>query len=176
MSIKRTVIILGTAVLMAIVYNQFSANGLKLFGTATQTYSDKLKRNDEKSKSELAKWSVNPDKLAWHKIRSDQLYYVFEHKMGIIIDPRDEWDYSESHIKGAINFPFYKFDELKNQIPFNKNDLVVVYCEDNNCDLGKSLCDSLVNMKFKNIFLYKGGIDEWKFAQYPIDKSKLKIL
>ena len=89
------------------------------------------------------------------------------------IDPRDEWDFKDMHIKKAINIPLYKFSMIKNIVlsSLKKKDLIIVYCEDNTCDDGKSLCDSLVKYKFKNVFLYKGGLDEWTFADYPVERT-----
>ena len=170
MSKIRIIILLLVAVAMGIIYNLFSVNRIDFFPSRAGVLSEQYRTEN---KQDSGKWSYNPDKIAWHPVRTDQAYYVYKHNLAKFIDPRDEWDFKDMHIKNAINIPLYKFSMIKNIVlsSLKKKDLIIVYCEDNTCDDGKSLCDSLVKYKFKNVFLYKGGLDEWTFADYPVEQK-----
>ncbi len=170
----RIIIIILVATIMGIVYNAISFNKIPLFPDESEAISNKLKHKAE-NLPDSVKWKYDPTKIKWYPIRADQAYFVFEKKMAKFIDPRDEWDYNDIHIQGAINIPAYKFSrDVKNLQKLKKEDLIVVYCEDEYCDNGKTVCDSLVDLMFKNVFLYKGGIDEWQFAGYPLEGRKVR--
>ena len=61
-------------------------------------------------------------------------------KQGIqFIDARALDEFSEGHIKGAINFPFYRSENYLSSInELNKNEFIVTYCESAECDIAIS--------------------------------------
>ena len=59
-------------------------------------------------------------------ISAKMLDYYVDRKDSLIIDLRDEKEYAEGHVKGAVNIPYGKFDEYK-KLPENK--VLVLYCD-----------------------------------------------
>lgn len=103
-------------------------------------------------------------------IKLDFAYKLF--KGGIqFIDSRSVEEFSEGHIKGAINIPFYGSEnhvEVINRL--NKNEIVVTYCSSEDCDISILSGDELFEMGFKRVYVYVGGYDEWTRNDYPISK------
>lgn len=59
-------------------------------------------------------------------------------------------------------------DELREIIP-DLDTLVVVYCYQFTCPLGRYLSDKLVEYGYQNVIEYPGGLREWRdVADYPI--------
>ncbi len=170
----RILIIIFISAVMGIIYNLASHSSIPFFPDESDSYASKLKHKSE-NLPDSVRWEYDPKVIKWYPIRADQAYFVFEKGMAKFVDPRDEWDFEEMHVKNAINIPVYKFSrdmlKLKN---LKKDDLIIVYCEDEYCDNGIELCDSLIDLLYKNVFLYKGGIDEWQFAGYPLEGSKIE--
>lgn len=59
-------------------------------------------------------------------ISAKMLDYYVDRKDSLIIDLRDEKEYAEGHVKGAVNIPYGKFDEY-GKLPENK--VLVLYCD-----------------------------------------------
>jgi rhodanese-related sulfurtransferase len=85
------------------------------------------------------------------------------------IDARDEADYNEGTIKGAINIPYHKLDELKPKLEkMPKNKVYVCFCS-SACDVSIDLAYAMAHMGFTHVYIFHGGWDEWKNAGYPIN-------
>jgi rhodanese-related sulfurtransferase len=85
------------------------------------------------------------------------------------IDARDEADYTEGTIKGAINIPYHKLDELKPKLEkMPKNKVYVCFCS-SACDVSIDLAYAMAHMGFTHVYIFHGGWDEWKNAGYPIN-------
>ena len=88
------------------------------------------------------------------------------------IDARSSEEFSEGHIKGAISIPFYESEKYLNVInTLNKNDIVVVYCSSNECDISTLSGDELFKMGFKKVYVFVAGWEEWVKNKYPISLS-----
>lgn len=86
----------------------------------------------------------------------------------ILIEVLDPDQYDDFHIKGAINIPYKKI-ATEAEKKFNKEDEIVVYCSDHECESSKIAADKLDDMGYKNVYHYKGGKKEWKEAGLPVE-------
>ncbi|MBI9073341.1 MAG: rhodanese-like domain-containing protein [Melioribacteraceae bacterium] len=108
-------------------------------------------------------------------LRTHQVFELFENGKAKLIDARDEWDYNDGHIQGAINLPAYDFEiNNPNLSDLDRNSLIVIYCGDEECDLSKKLASGLMDIGFKNVYIYVGGWFEWLESGYPIEVSESK--
>lgn len=86
-----------------------------------------------------------------------------------LLDARgNKWN-DGTMIPGAI-LASYEFssEELEQIIP-NQNDLIIVYCYSFACPLSRYLTDKLVDLGYKNVLEYPGGLKEWRdVAGYPV--------
>ena len=85
----------------------------------------------------------------------------------IFIDARDEEEFAEGHIKGAILAP--STPELVQLFP-DRSSAIVTYCSGGDCDVSQELAEELMyDWEYERIFVYLGGWPEWKRAGYPVE-------
>lgn len=91
----------------------------------------------------------------------------------IFVDARDEWDYNEGHIKGAVNVPFEGDEQIYlDFVTATPNEqIVVVYCNGAECDLSLYLGRNLEYDGFTNVNIFFGGWSDWKLKELPSEKS-----
>ena len=86
----------------------------------------------------------------------------------ILIEVLDPEQYNDFHIKGAINVPYKKIASEAEK-KFKKDEEIVVYCSDSECQSSKIAADKLDDMGYENVWHYKGGKKEWKEAGLPVE-------
>lgn len=78
----------------------------------------------------------------------------------IILDIRDNTEYDQGHILGAINIPLKELGYRLVTLDRTKD--VIVYC---NIGLqSKVACQVLANAGFKDVYNLTGGLKEWNYA------------
>ncbi|MFN3134123.1 MAG: rhodanese-like domain-containing protein [Candidatus Kryptonium sp.] len=94
---------------------------------------------------------VSPSE-AWGKMNKS--------KNVLILDVRTVGEFSEEHIKGAINIPVQEIGRRLNELKKHKNYEIIVYCRSGN--RSKRASEILVKNGFKHVYNLTGGIIEWK--------------
>jgi rhodanese-related sulfurtransferase len=85
----------------------------------------------------------------------------------LFIDARDQVEFSEGHIKGAVLAP--STPELIQLFP-DLSTSMVMYCSGGECDVSQELAEQLMyDWEYERIFVYLGGWPEWKAAGYPVE-------
>jgi rhodanese-related sulfurtransferase len=85
----------------------------------------------------------------------------------IFIDARDEEEFAEGHIKGAILAP--STPELVQLFP-DRSSAIVTYCSGGDCDVSQELAEELMyDWEYERIFVYLGGWPQWESAGFPIE-------
>lgn len=107
---------------------------------------------------ELVKGSDYGKKIETNKITSDELKSLIdkESKDIIIVDVRDEKEFSEGHIPSSINIPVEDFAKRSDEV--SKKKKVIVYC--NSGSRSYLAYKKLVNMAYKDI--HQALYSEWK--------------
>lgn len=81
--------------------------------------------------------------------------------------PRESYD--EFHIPGAINVPVNSDDFAERiQAVANKDDEVVVYCQNSECDASSRAVETMKKLGFKRAFDFEAGKDDWRKAGLPV--------
>ncbi len=109
----------------------------------------------------------NKEKSLNHKefltVTYKQMLKIVNSKDFVIIDARRSSQFIAAHIPNAINIcPLEEESILMDKIfslPENKK--YIIYCDGGNCDLSHDIANILVNLGFKNVFMYEGGWAEW---------------
>ncbi len=83
----------------------------------------------------------------------------------IILDVREQEEFDEGHIKGAILLPYTEINEKAESILPDKDKLILVYCRSGR--RSKIAAESLAALGYTNTKEF-GGIIDWK---YEIEKS-----
>lgn len=155
----NTAMLILLSTVVGLIYNIIQPDGIPLFRTETKLESL------EESSTQLLEENV------FGEINLKSALKLYENDAAIFIDARDQWEYSEGHIKGAINMPEFSFDP---ELPFvralDKNQLFVLYCDADDCDVSKRLAEELKIIGFKKLLVYTGGWHEWKINNLPVQK------
>lgn len=76
-----------------------------------------------------------------------------------IIDVREEYEYSEGHIKNAYNVPLAKLNEI-NEMDISLDSKIIVYCQSGN--RSGMAAKQLIEMGYTNVY-DMGGITSWNY-------------
>ncbi|RMD48369.1 MAG: rhodanese-like domain-containing protein [Ignavibacteria bacterium] len=161
---KRPVIykILFFPLILGLLYNFISPNGISIIRTETESVQVKGFEDDEDT-TKTIQLKIIDVKTAYNYWKDGTI---------IFIDGRDKWDFAEGHIPGAINLPEYKIDELEKEIgALNKDNKYIVYCSGEDCDASKRLAEHLMKKGFRNILVFEGGFEEWLANNFPKETS-----
>ena len=102
---------------------------------------------------------------AYYQISQDEAKRIMDEESDyIIVDAREQSEYDEGHIKGAIVIPYTEIEQKAEELLPNKTQLILVYCRSGR--RSKIAAQSLANMGYKNVKEF-GGIIDW---QYEIEK------
>lgn len=178
------------SIVISLLYNHFNPNGLELvrkerildWASDSLSFSNKpdsLAANDISINSKQSIDSIET-------LKKNQIIESFKEPKAIkinlayklfndgekFIDARSSEEFSEGHIKCAVNIPFYESEKYMNIInSLNKNYIVVVYCSSNECDISTLSGDELFKMGFKKVYVFVDGWEEWVKYKYPTSLS-----
>ena len=88
----------------------------------------------------------------------------------ILLDVRSAEDYGKGHIRGAKSLPLDEIEAKAAQI-LKPSDSIVVYCGSYVCMASTNAYKALNKMGYTNVHDYKGGIEEWSAAGFPVESG-----
>lgn len=101
----------------------------------------------------------------YYQIPQDEAKRIMDEESDyIIVDAREQSEYDEGHIKGAIVIPYTEIEQKAEEMLPDKEQLILVYCRSGR--RSKIAAQSLANMGYINVKEF-GGIIDW---QYGIEK------
>ncbi|MDJ0840450.1 MAG: rhodanese-like domain-containing protein [Acidobacteriota bacterium] len=131
-------------------------------------------RDPEAAAAEVAEMIGNNEGIA--DIELEQTYKLFQYAKDFTlwIDARDPDLYAKGHIRGAHLLHYYEQNSYIADIQAKIDELqpaaLVIYCKGIDCTDSHLLAEDLQNnYGYPNIFVYKGGFNEWYQAGYAID-------
>ncbi len=81
----------------------------------------------------------------------------------MIIDSRPyQPKYAEGHIPNAVSIPDSKFDEMKDQLPKEKNTLLIFYCGGFDCRLSHKSAKKAEALGYTNVKVFAAGFPAWE--------------
>jgi rhodanese-related sulfurtransferase len=103
-------------------------------------------------------------------IALDQASALFQQDAAVFLDARPEMQYSEGHIRGALNLPWREVDryflELAERLAAAPT--IITYCDGENCDLSHELALFLKEMGYENVRVLVNGWTLWQQAGLPV--------
>ena len=78
----------------------------------------------------------------------------------IILDTREQDEYDEGHIEGAILIPYTEIENKAEEMLPDKDKLILVYCRSGR--RSKIAAENLVKLGYTNVKEF-GGIIDWKY-------------
>lgn len=80
----------------------------------------------------------------------------------VLVDSRPKRaKYDKSHIPTAISIPDMQFDELKSQLPADKNKLLVFYCGGLDCKLSHKSAAKAIGLGYTHVKVFAEGYPAW---------------
>lgn len=137
-------------------FNGFRSNGLALIRKpeVKQAYHRMETQDPKKSK----------------QLSLDEAFTLFKTKAALFVDARQEVLYKMAHIKDADWIYHEGAKDNPKLKDIAKDRLMIVYCGGAKCEQAEHLVDQLEEAGFTNVFVFPGGMDEWRAAGYPIDE------
>ena len=81
----------------------------------------------------------------------------------VLIDSRPKRKkFDKGHIPTAVSIPDSQFDKLNDQLPKDKNKLLVFYCGGFNCKLSHKSAKKAIDLGHTNVKVYAAGYPAWK--------------
>ncbi len=153
-AVMQSALIVSLSVLCGLVSNHIRDTRLSLFGMS------------EKSGQHVDNNGLE-ENLAISLEKAKDAY--FSGKV-LFIDARPVELYVRGHIKGAVNLPLDKFNELFDRIKFQlfKKDLIITYCDGESCDLARELAMKLSFQGCEHVRFLKNGWTKWKTNMLPV--------
>ena len=78
----------------------------------------------------------------------------------IILDVREQYEYDEGHIPGAILIPYGEIEDCAEKELHDKDQLILVYCRSGR--RSKIAAEELVKLGYTNVKEF-GGIIDWEY-------------
>ncbi len=108
----------------------------------------------------------------YHIISLAQLNQLLTDGRILLIDARDSAAYRKGRIAGARNIFGLDADEHFAELaPMPRDTLVVIYCNNPECHLGRMLAEFMSAIGFKRLYLYDDGFDGWAKAKMAVDSA-----
>jgi rhodanese-related sulfurtransferase len=97
-----------------------------------------------------------------------------EDPSSVFVDTRNEEDFVERHVKGAVflnpNSVEERFPEVQPLIP--EESRVILYCYGPECDMAERVAQFLAQLGYKNMMIMSAGFKSWEKAGFPSESSK----
>lgn len=88
----------------------------------------------------------------------------------VLADARDVDSYNSAHIPGAIPIPADEVDQLADN--YDRNLDIITYCGSYQCPASTAAAKEFLKKGFRNVWDYKGGLQEWQEQGNPVESNK----
>ena len=103
----------------------------------------------------------NTQEVIYMNISAQEAKKIMDTEEGyVILDVREQEEYDEKHIPGAIVIPHMEIANRAEEVLTDKNQLILVYCRSGR--RSKIAADALVELGYTNIKEF-GGILDWPY-------------
>ena len=138
---------------------------------------------------ELVKYKVNPTDNEWNpdilnilalsaiskseenstNVEANNIENLVKNKE-FLLDVREEYEYQEGHVKGAVNLPLREILSQKDSLPKDKD--IYVYCRSGH--RSADAVNFLKSLGFEKVHNIEGGFIDISFNEYHKDKGNLE--
>ena len=100
----------------------------------------------------------------------DEAVRMFHSRKVLFLDARSPEDFQKGHIKGAVNLPDYRFDEVFGRVAAQLDEAegIITYCDGEECVLGLNLARKLSRLGYNNVTYISNGWTTWQQHNLPI--------
>ena len=132
---------------------------LSLFGFSACNNNDDNINNNNSTETTLEN-STNKE-ITYEIISQAQAKDIIDNGTGyVIVDARTSEEFSEGHIKNAINLDYEEVTQKAESLLPDKNQLILIYCRSGR--RSKIAAESLCQLGYTNVKEF-GGIIDWQY-------------
>lgn len=132
---------------------------LSLFGFSACNNNDDNINNNNSTETTLEN-STNKE-ITYEIISQTQAKDIIDNGTGyVIVDARTSEEFSEGHIKNAINLDYEEVTQKAESLLPDKNQLILIYCRSGR--RSKIAAESLCQLGYTNVKEF-GGIIDWQY-------------
>jgi rhodanese-related sulfurtransferase len=122
-----------------------------------------------------------PPRLAGTKVVTADEVAKLQTESALIVDTRVAAEFSDGHIKGAVNIPYRErsnrsvgFDPRQDEfavakLPADKAAAIVFYCNGTECWKSYKSSVRAIEAGYTNLYWYRDGFPDWKAKGLPIE-------
>lgn len=98
-----------------------------------------------------------------------ELKRMIDGSEAVVVEVLGEEKFREFHLPGAINVPLGDgFEERIRQAVPDKEQAVVVYCANEDCNASPKAAERMESIGYRNVLDYAAGKEDWKDAKMPV--------
>ncbi len=109
-------------------------------------------------------------KKAGKLVNTTEATRMINRENALILDIREQKEFSQGHIAGAYNLPASVFDKKLSELDRYKTHPVVVVCKMGTS--ARSIAKTLKKCGFEQVVRLAGGMSEWTASSLPVKKGK----
>ena len=109
-------------------------------------------------------------KKAGKSVNTTEATRMINRENALILDIREQKEFSQGHIAGAYNLPASVFDKKLSELDRYKTHPVVVVCKMGTS--ARSIAKTLKKCGFEQVVRLAGGMSEWTASSLPVKKGK----
>ncbi|MBD3649019.1 MAG: rhodanese-like domain-containing protein [Pseudomonadales bacterium] len=111
---------------------------------------------------------VNEGKQGGAAISPSNLVTLMNRQDAVVVDIRDQKEFKQGHISGAINIPYSSLDSRASELEAYKEKPVIIVCKMGQTAGGAGR--KLKGQGFQDVRRLSGGISEWTASSLPLVK------
>jgi rhodanese-related sulfurtransferase len=159
----QIIVILALSLFLGLAYNQFSKSPLPIFQKYDAHRVD-LSINNTSDKDPVVYFT---------NIDAETVQSLVESNTAILLDARTPEEFESCHIPKAINLPISQFEKKYHTVAnlLAECHTIITYCEGIHCTDSSMLAMELHKKGHQDIFIYKGGIEEWMELRNPVETA-----
>ena len=93
----------------------------------------------------------------------------------VVVDSRPKrTKYDKGHLPGAISIPYSQFEKMTDQLPDNKEQLMVFYCDGFKCPLSHKSAEKAIGLGYTNVKVFSAGYPAWKAMASASETAPVK--
>jgi rhodanese-related sulfurtransferase len=156
-------VILSLSLFLGLGYNQLSKSPLPIF----------QKYDAHRVDISINNTSGEDPVVYLNEIDAETVQSLVESNMAILLDARPPEEFASGHIPNAVSLPISRFEKSYHRaaVLLAGCNTIITYCEGFHCTDSSMLAMELHKKGYQDIFIYKGGIEEWMERGYPVETA-----
>lgn len=106
--------------------------------------------------------------LGFKEIDAPEAVRRMNHDDAVVLDVREDQEFSEGHIVNALHIPVGVLDKRLDELEAHKDKPIIVYCRSG--DRAARASATLHKQGFTAVFKLNGGVLAWRAANLPVEK------